>query len=624
MKINLPRMVSNLKKVNPLTVLQEAVTNSIQAEATDIKIRIEYYNELSLQQEKTCLEKLSVIDNGKGFTDKNIESFCEYGTKEKIDLGCKGIGRISFLKIFSDIKIESLVKEEKKLVKINFSEKFEEEKHITKVEKNNIKNNKTTIEFNGIDPKINSFYSIQAVRDKLYSHLLPLLYLKRDSNIVITLENKDSNDEANIKTSDLPTFEEHSFNIKDTREQDVEFILNYSIEELSLKDLNKMRGFYCANSRTVCRFKDKNKNFSINPIDECQIIFLLSSDFLDDKVDNERNDFSMNPNQAKDTLFGDFSWEMINQGLDQEIATILKEKFPELEDEYKEIIKRIKRKHLHLVDYLGDINYLGGLIKQENIIKQAEEKFLKEKQSFRKEVEGKKYRSNELLKKASTLAGQELTEYILMRDKIISELETLSQKHNGKEKVLHNLLMERGSDTEKGSKKYLGPAENNIWLIDDKFMSYSYAASEKSIKESLKKIFPQSNNQDRGRPDISIFFQKEEGNYNAVIIELKALNIDGKKKFAGLEEIREYANSFKGAEKLNNVWYYLITNIGDDFEQKLKNDDFKLLFSTREKIYFKYYEKLSLYLYVISAEEVISNARARNKTFLDIIKKENY
>ena len=616
MKINLPRMVSNLKKVNPLTVLQEAVTNSIQAEATDIKIRIEYYNELSLQQEKTCLEKLSVIDNGKGFTDKNIESFCEYGTKEKIDLGCKGIGRISFLKIFSDIKIESLVKEEKKLVKINFSEKFEEENDITKVKKNDITNNKTTIEFNGIDPKINSFYSIQAVRDELYSHLLPLLYLKRDCEIVVTLEDKNSNDEVNIKTSDLPTFEEHSFNIKDTKEQDVKFILNYSIEESSS---NEMRGFYCANSRTVCRFKDKN--FSIIPIDEYQIIFLLSSKFLDDKVDNERNDFSISPNQAEHTLFGDLSWEMINQGLGQEIATILKEKFPELEIKNKEIIKGIKHKHLHLVDYLGDINYLGGLIDQENIIKQAEGKFLKEKQSFRKGVEGKEYESNELLKKASTLAGQELTEYILMRDKIISELETLSQKHNGKEKVLHNLLMERGSDTEKGSKKYLGPAENNIWLIDDKFMSYSYAASEKSIKESLKKIFPQSNNQDRGRPDISIFFQNEEGNYNAVIIELKALDIDEKKKFAGVYELREYAESIKESENLNNIWYYLITNVDDDFEKELKNDDFKLLFSTREKIYFKYYENLSLYLYVMSEEEFISNARARNKTFLDIIRK---
>ena len=119
---------------------------------------------------------------------------------------------------------------------------------------------------------------------------------------------------------------------------------------------------------------------------------------------------------------------------------------------------------------------------------------------------------------------------------------------------------------------------------------------------------------------MSIFFQKEENNYNAVIIELKGLGTKTKSKFEGLQQLRKYARTFKEQNNIKNTWYYLITNIDNDFAKELENDDYKLLFSNDDKVYFRYFEKMNLYLYVMSEEALIADARARNKIFLDIIR----
>ena len=74
-----------------------------------------------------------------------------------------------------------------------------------------------------------------------------------------------------------------------------------------------------------------------------------------------------------------------------------------------------------------------------------------------------------------------------MRDKIIGELSNCSQKKNKNESVLHDILMKKGASTDDKDKKFIAPKENNIWLIDDKFMGYSYVASDKAIAKA--KVF---------------------------------------------------------------------------------------------------------------------------------------
>ena len=276
MEINLKRMVSDLKKVTALNVLQEAVVNSIQANATQVEVVIEYGE--TLLEGRGGINKLSVTDNGDGFTEGNRKAFCEYGTEHKINLGCKGVGRVSYLKNFNTVNIKSFIKALNKTIYINFHEGFNEEKDIKEIE--TIEENKetrTTVEFT--DPCTNDLLfpnTIEEIRDELYLHLLPLLYLKKEEDIVIYIQDKKTDHVEKIEVEDLPDFEQNEFKMKDTKGKEVDFKLHYALDEHN--ENAELQAFYCANDRTVQSFG--KKGLSINKVNNYHIVFLLTSPFF--------------------------------------------------------------------------------------------------------------------------------------------------------------------------------------------------------------------------------------------------------------------------------------------------------------------------------------------------------
>ena len=618
MKLNIHRMVTNLQKTTALSVLQETIVNSIQAKATNIKVSLKYVD--SLGDTITKIENFSITDDGDGFTADNIKAFCEYGTESKLELGCKGIGRISFLKIFKKIKIESFLKKENKHITIHFDENFDEEKKEYKKEtiKENIPKNQTKIEFSDILTKDNNdnFCSLQEAKEKIHAHLLPLLYFKKNNSINIHLEFKGNQTQESISPSDIPPFKKHKFKIPNTNQENIEFVLHYSIVE---KEQKKLQGFYCANHRSVCRFEDKK--LAVNPVEGHQIVFLLTSVFLNDKVDDERNDFEISPNQAEHNLFGDFSWEMINEKLSEKIAEILYDKFPTLKNKNKEIIQNLKKEYLHLADYLSDdrINSLGGLIDEEEIIKKAENDFLKIKREFRKTLE-KNENNKQILDEARALAGQELLEYILLREKIIGKLSQLNANQTNIEENVRSLFLKRGKEGTDYS--HIPVKENNLWLLDDKFMTYNYIASEKQIASLLKAINPEEVTDSKDRFDIGIY-----SNSNAckkvILIETKKLNANYKANGVGILQLSNYAKQLK-KKGIDEIYLYLIAYVDDTFKDQLQNVfKFTQIFSQRGEIYQGTFDNINAYIQIISPDALIADAKTRNKTFLDMIREQH-
>ena len=47
------------------------------------------------------------------------------------------------------------------------------------------------------------------------------------------------------------------------------------------------------------------------------------------------------------------------------------------------------------------------------------------------------------------------------------------------------------------------------------------------------------------------------------------------------------------------------------------------LFSLNTPIYHRYYKELGISIYVVSAKSIVVDAEARNKVFLDIVKKQS-
>ena len=103
--------------------LFEAVVNSIYAiddriasidsfASTEGKIRVTLNrsSDSDLFGGKAELSTITIEDNGIGFDDNNYNSFCELDSMYRSNRGCKGIGRLLWLKCFACVEIESFYK----------------------------------------------------------------------------------------------------------------------------------------------------------------------------------------------------------------------------------------------------------------------------------------------------------------------------------------------------------------------------------------------------------------------------------------------------------------------------------------------------------------------------------
>ncbi|MDR1643482.1 MAG: hypothetical protein LBT59_27625 [Clostridiales bacterium] len=120
MQIDFRTIVNAVKlpKGSALLPLFEAVVNSIQsiqeAGTANGLVKIQVIRDVppigngSLE---AGIHSFIIIDNGIGFNDRHFESFNVYGTDYKRLMGCKGVGRIFWLKAFSSVSVESAYRE---------------------------------------------------------------------------------------------------------------------------------------------------------------------------------------------------------------------------------------------------------------------------------------------------------------------------------------------------------------------------------------------------------------------------------------------------------------------------------------------------------------------------------
>ena len=82
-------------------------------------------------------------------------------------------------------------------------------------------------------------------------------------------------------------------------------------------------------------------------------------------------------------------------------------------------------------------------------------------------------------------------------------------------------------------------------------------------------------------------------------------------------------------DEIRNIYGYIITKIDDEFCRALEYQDLTKLFSNgNTPMFYKYNNKLKdkngnnvdAHIYLLSAEMICSDATARNKLFLDIIR----
>ncbi|MTI12073.1 hypothetical protein [Sansalvadorimonas verongulae] len=123
---------TNLPKTHGLMPVFEAVVNSIQSleEAGrlakgQIVLEIMRNTQQQVPIEKSGAQEVitgfTVTDNGVGFNDTNMQSFETLDSDHKVDKGCRGIGRLLWLKTFDKAEVESVFHQGGAFHRRNFS-----------------------------------------------------------------------------------------------------------------------------------------------------------------------------------------------------------------------------------------------------------------------------------------------------------------------------------------------------------------------------------------------------------------------------------------------------------------------------------------------------------------------
>jgi len=606
MQVNLKRQISELKNISLQTVLFEAVVNSIQAGATKISLDFDLAKELIEGNTDSSVNSVKITDNGVGFTAENISSFCVLGSDYKLNRGCKGFGRLTYLCVFNKIHIESQLKD--RTISCDFNLDFKASDFKEEVADNTNKYNITTLNFTDIKAKY-ARINLEKFRQNLIYHLTPMVYLDNNLDFTIIIENNIT-ETLQISSGDIIrdlNFKTQEFTIKEG-ETPYAFTLHYSFVPNDKK--GEIVSYYCANNRTVLPFKAK---ICPTPLPNYKLFFFLTSKYFDDRVNNERNDFDISK-KSSEKLF--INWDKINRCLQEQISTILYTEFPELEEKDKEIFRKLKYDNPHLVEYLDKYGYINASNNEDELFKLAQKDYSNEKFELNKFKEDDPL-GQQTIEKSKKLAAQELKEYILTRDNIIQGLASYSNNKEKLEKNIHNLFMTKYS---KGDT--LSPVsikDNNLWIIDDKFMSYNYAASEKRITTLLKDTNNEVVTKEKLRFDIALY-SESIGQKRVVLIELKKFSANYKENGEGVNQLTLYA-SYLSESGINEVYCYLIAKLDDNYRRIITSTGFSKIFSQEGEIYQRAITGMTSYIQIISPEALVADALARNKTFLDIIRK---
>ncbi len=635
MDINYNGIIRDMKNISFNTPLYECISNSIEAGATNILIKINLRNNIQsntieehINQDSTdfIIDNIVVEDNGIGFNAENIKSFNTYRTEYKQQEGCKGVGRFTWLKIFENVEINSYTQD--KYIHFNFNTSYRDSA-IEQVD-NTTNLLQTTITLMNIKKQYEKYALIDKdeiknylnnLRDDVLKYFAIKLHLLRQKNKSVNITINIDNERESIDSNTLPELEKVIFKMKTSYNDMIDFNLYYYISD----EINgNIDIFLCANGRTVQSVKDRESNLSVLP-DNRHMIVLVESSYFDDNVKGDRGSFEF-PTRGTTEEFIDI--QDIKKEILNNVSNIIYNKYPNITMQNKEIIENIKNEYPYLSKYVEQEKAV--ILTQDFLLKNSLKRYEDDKSKIRKNIKNFLSKNNideidfdKIADEISDIQARQLAEYILFRQSIIDSFKKIIGNKVVEEKVLHNLILQQGFESES-----FNLYNNNIWMLDDKFTTFNYIASDKSIKAIKQALKDETEDFDaRKEPDIAIFYSKpdsnslQDSNRDAVIIELKGIGT--RNKAIAITELPTNMMLIRqNLQNINQLWGYIIMELDDKVCNAIEAQSrYKKFFSNGKPIYYDYYtEPTNAMVYIMDYDSLINDADSRNKVFLDIIR----
>ena len=629
--------------------LYEAVTNGFQsypesAEKKIVKVVIEREKTIVDQNTETGnIVSITVQDSGVGFNEDNFESFKKLDFTNKLQFGCKGVGRLTWLKVFGLVEIQSIYeKDGKKYQRIfSFSAQKEIEKKENKEVDDSIQTGTTVVLKNRIGGFLEGkFGNKEEIKKGLISHFL--LYLLEEGN---DIELVDVGEKSSLKSA-IEQIKEKQEN--STIEVDKN---SFNLKQILLNgELSSSRIAWCANKRVVRDDINGLSGLIANSIKNhgagSTYVCLVESNYLNERVSADRTSFQI-PEQSNEPDFLDLSMQTIRSALLPSINLFLSdliekekvagveriENFAQENPGFKPLIDFCQNKLEELSSKATDQQLKKFFRSKEAEIKDKCEERIKQtsEKLNNKTLKNVNEAIDDLYKAlmsddAVAIHQMDLVNYVVRRKAILQcltkALEIQDDGKHSREAFIHNLIVPMRCDS---STVYFDDA--NLWLIDERLAFHNYLASD--IPLSQYKVAKMSESL---RPDIASLNLWTTSDPIAVgdgvqgtveIVEFKrpmAKQVDGV-----FQQVLEYAKriankqitSYAGRPVTCDGPYfaYIVTDITKELEDGLISD--REFNKVEEGFLYKAHKAkdFTLVVEVLSYDYLLKRANQRNQAF---------
>lgn len=658
---------TNLPKSDALLPLFEAVVNSIHAiderveaeagfslEDAFIKVFFVRSGQQNTDDFQPPITGFVIEDNGIGMNAANYESFQLLDSTYKASKGCKGVGRLLWLKAFNTIKVSSVYKNNDDLLSRSFVFSNLGILNPSEVAADPSSSIGTTVELCYI--KSDYYEAIPKKTDtiakKLVEHCLWYFVREGGAPRISIIDGTDASNLDYVKDDYL----QDNSRCATVKVKNVDF----EITHIRIKRNADLSNNICYGAASRLVLKEPLKNYIPSATggfkegeEEFYYTCLVTSQYLNDNVSPERLQFNIAENP--DTI--DFPDQIYMSEIRGAILPKIKEYLePFLVSKRQQAKERIDyfvanqspryRSVVHRMtdeekDIDPEITDKALELKLHDKLYQLEKETISEGYDLMShpdvvDLEDYKKRLDKYMQSAAELKQSDLASYVSHRRVVIDLLEKALRLQEddkyAKESVIHRLVMPMLKTSNEVSVD-----DANLWLLDERLAFHDFMASDKSLK-SMPTIESESGKE----PDLALwrFFDSsilvnEKGLTTSLptitIVEFKRpMRNDFKEETPETNPIKQVLRYIdlirEGNAKTDDgrpvtamanapAFCYIIADLTSTLKEICESED---LHESSDRLgYYKYHSKKNAYIEVLSFDAIVQRSKERNRAFFD-------
>lgn len=659
---------TNLPKSDALLPLFEAVVNSIHA----IDERVETDNSFKMQDAlikvsfvrsaqqntddiRTPISGFIIEDNGIGMNADNYDSFQWLDSTYKASKGCKGVGRLLWLKAFHYVTVSSVYKDGDYLRNRAFV--FSRQgilEHSDSAATAASSPIGTTVELCSIK---SDYYELMpkktdTIAKKLVEHCL--WYFMREGGaprIIIV----DGDEAANLDYVKDAYLQDNSQSVSTRIKNEV-----FEITHIRIKKNAELTNNICygAASRLVLKeplnnyipsatggFKDNDNEFYYT----C----LVTSQYLNDNVSAERLQFNIEENPGPIDFPDQISMSQIRSAIlpliKEYLEPFLVVKRQQAKDRINNFVAEQSPRYRSVVHRMTDeekdidpeITDKALELKLHDKLYQLEKETISEGYDLMShpdvdDLDDYKKRLDRYMQSAAELKQSDLASYVSHRRVVIDIFEKALRLQNddkfSKESVIHRLVMPMIKTSDEVSLD-----DANLWLLDERLAFHNFMASDKSLKS-----MPTTKSQSSKEPDLALwrFFD------SSILVNEKAISssiptitiVEFKRPMRNdykedtpetnpIKQVLRYIDLIRAGKAVNDdgrpitanvnapAFCYIIADLTPSLKDICVSEDFHE--SSDRLGYYRYHRNKNAYIEVLSFDAIVQRSKERNRAFFD-------